>query len=115
VLVFGVLGLISMFIPTEGMTLFSLFKLLGTGQLVIMLLAFGIPAVVGLIGLKNGIGRGPGIAAIVGFGLACWKMEIWHLGQALEGPLPMKLIALSAILGLVSAILVVAKPEQAAK
>lgn len=108
VLVFGVLGLISMFIPTQGMTLFSLFKLIGAGQLVIMLLSFGLPAAMGALMVKGPAQKWQGGVAAAGFALACVKLEVWkavaHIGE-LTKMFPMLLIVVAAIGGLVTAIL----------
>jgi hypothetical protein len=116
-LVFGILGIVSMFIPTHGMTLFSLFKLLGTGQLVIMLAAFALPAAMGGMAVsKPPLQRWQSIVALLGSALACWKLEIWktlaHIGELFKA-LPMLLIVVAAVGGLVVAILSLAKAEQA--
>ena len=108
VLAFGVLGLISMFIPTHGMTLFSLFKLISTGQLVIMLLAFGIPTVMGALMMKGPAQKWQGGVAAAGFALACVKLEVWkaiaHMGE-LAKMFPMLLIVVAAIGGVVFSII----------
>lgn len=114
VLAFGVLGLISMFIPTHGMTLFSLFKLAGSGQSIIMLVAFALPAVMGALMMKGPAQKWQGGVAAAGFALACWKLEIWkaipHIGE-LAKVFPMLLIVIAAIGGLVSAVLTLTAKE----
>ena len=113
VLVFGVLGLLSMFIPTQGITLFSLFKLIGSGQLVIMLLAFALPAVMGGMMMKGAQKWQAGVAA-AGFLLGCIKLEVWkalpHIGE-LTKMFPMLLIVISAVVGLVCAIIALTAKE----
>ncbi len=108
VLAFGVLGLLSMFIPTHGMTLFSLFKLAGSGQVGIMLAAFAIPAVMGALMVKGPVQKWQGGVAAAGFLLACWKLEVWkaiaHVGE-LAKVFPMLLIVIAAIGGLVFSVL----------
>jgi hypothetical protein len=108
VLAFGVLGLISMFIPTHGMTLFSLFKLVGSGQLVLMLLSFGLPAAMGAMMMKGPAQKWQAGVAAAGFALACVKLEIWktvpHIGELVK-IFPMLLIVIAAIGGLVASII----------
>ena len=114
VLAFGVLGLISMFIPTQGITLFSLFKLISSGQLVIMLLAFGLPAAMGALMVKGPAQKWQGGVAAAGFALACVKLEVWkaipHIGE-LTKMFPMLLIVLAAIGGLVASIIALTAKE----
>lgn len=108
VLAFGVLGLLSMFIPTQGMTLFSLFKLAGSGQVALMLVSFAVPAVMGAMMLKGPAQKWQGGVAAAGFALGCVKLRVWemlpHMGELFK-VFPMLLIVLSAIAGLVFAIL----------
>lgn len=117
ILAFGILGIVSMFIPTQGFTLFSLFKLLGTGQLVIMLLAFGLPAAMGGLALsKPPIQKWQAGVALAGFALASYKLEVWKIFKDFGGlfkVVPMLLIVVAAIGGLVVSILALAKPETA--
>ena len=113
VLAFGVLGLLSMFIPSHGFTLFSLFKLAGSGQLILMLAAFALPAVMGGMMMKGAQKWQAGVAA-AGFLLGCIKLEVWkalpHIGE-LAKMFPMLLIVLSAIAGLVCAIVALTAKE----
>ena len=115
VLAFGVLGLLSMFIPSHGMTLFSLFKLVSGGQLVIMLLVFAIPAVMGVLMVKGPAQKWQAGVALAGFALACVKLEIWktlpHIGE-LAKVFPMLLIVVAAIGGLVASIMALAAKSE---
>jgi hypothetical protein len=112
ILGFGVLGLVAMFIPQGGASLFSLFKFLGTGQLVIMLAAFGVPTVMGVMSLKAPLQKWQAGASIAGFGLGCFKLEVWksvaHIGELFKA-FPMLLIVVAAIGGLVVSILAMVK------
>jgi hypothetical protein len=114
VLAFGVLGIIAMFIPSHGMSLFSLLKLISKGQLVIMLLAFGLPAVMGALMVKGPAQKWQGGVAAAGFALASYKLEIWkaiaHIGDLVKA-FPMLLIVLAAIGGLVASILTLTAKE----
>ncbi|MGN6103938.1 MAG: hypothetical protein ACTHU0_02430 [Kofleriaceae bacterium] len=115
VLVFGIVGLISMFLPLgDGMpSMFKLFMEFDKVQLLLMLAAFGIPTAVGAIGLaKPPFKQVHAGLAVAGFGLASFKMEIWkaisHIGAA---PLSAKLMLIAAAGGLIVSILALVKPE----
>jgi len=115
ILVFGILGIVSMFIPTQGFTLFSLFKLMGTGQLVLMLLAFALPAAMGGMAMsKPPMQKWQAGVAAAGFALACVKLEVWKVfGElgALFKVFPMLLIVVAAIGGVIVSILALTKSE----
>ena len=53
ILVFGILGAISLFIPMEGVTMFAFLKLAGMGYLVPVLGGFVLAAVMGGMGLAK--------------------------------------------------------------
>ena len=115
ILVFGILGIVSMFIPMHGFTLFSLFKLAGTGQLALMVLSFGLPAAMGAMATaKPPMQKWQAGVALAGFALACVKLEIWkvlpHIGELFKA-FPMLLIVIAAIGGLVVSILGLAKGD----
>ncbi len=88
--------------------MFSLFKLISTGQLVIMLLAFGLPAVMGALMMKGPVQKWQAGVAAAGFALGCVKLEVWkavaHIGE-LTKMFPMLLIVIAAIGGLVASII----------
>jgi hypothetical protein len=115
ILVFGILGIISMFIPVHGFTLFSLFKLMGTGQLALMVLSFGLPAAMGGMAVaKPPMQKWQGGVALAGFALGCVKLRVWealgHFGE-LTKMFPMLLIVIAAIGGVVVSILSLVKGE----
>jgi hypothetical protein len=116
ILVFGILGVVSMFIPTHGMTLFSLFKLMGTGQMALMLIAFILPAAMGGMAMsKPPMQKWQSGVAAAGFALACVKLEVWKIFKDFGGlfkVVPMLLIVVAAIGGLVVSVMSIAKSEQ---
>jgi len=115
ILVFGILGIVSMFIPTHGFTLFSLFKLMGTGQLALMFISFALPAAMGGMAVaKPPIQKWQAGVAAAGFALACVKLRIWEAFKDLGGlfkVFPMLLIFIAAVGGLVVSIMALAKGE----
>ena len=108
---FGIIGVVSLFLPImEGFpSLFSADK----GQFGIMALAFGVPAVVGAIGMAKPPAQAwHGIAALVGFGLAAFKVKVWTLlPHIMDIPMSMKLMVVAAVGGAVVAVLALVKPE----
>jgi hypothetical protein len=108
VLACGVLGLIAMFIPSHGMSLFGLLKMVSKGQLVLMLLAFGLPAAMGAMMVKGPAQKWQGGVAAAFFALASYKLEIWkavaHIGQVVKD-LPGLLLVVACIGGLVASII----------
>jgi hypothetical protein len=117
ILVFGVLGLASMFIPTHGMMLFSMFQLMGTMQLVLMLAAFAVPTIMAAMAINKPMLQWQAFAAAAGFVLACVKLEVWrtlpHIGQLIE-IVPMFLMVIAAVAGAVVSIIAAVKPEASA-
>jgi hypothetical protein len=108
VLAFGVLGLLAMFIPSHGVSLFTILKAFSKGQLVIMLVAFGLPTVMGALMMKGPVQKWQAGVAAAGFALASYKLEVWkaiaHVGELVK-VLPTLLIVLAAIGGLVASII----------
>lgn len=118
ILAFGVLGLAAMFIPTNGFMLFSLFKMLGMGQLVIMLAAFAIPVAMGAMAMsKPPMQKWQAGVALAAFGLGAFKLEVWkviaHIGELFK-VIPMFLIVVAAIGGVVVSIMALVKGEESA-
>ena len=113
ILLFGALGLASAFIPGGGFTLFEAWKAAGTGQLVIMLVAFALPVAMGIIGLaKPPAAAWQGIVALAGFALAGFKMEVWKgIGEVMELPINFKLLLVAVFAGAVVSLLATIKPE----
>lgn len=110
-ILFGVIGVVSLFLPImEGFpSLFAADK----GQFGIMAVAFGLPAAVGIAGMAKPPAQAwHGIVALLGFGLAAFKVKIWTLiPHIMDIPMSMKLMAVAAAGGLVVAILAMVKPE----
>lgn len=118
VLAFGVLGLIACFIPSGGASFFALREFPGAGATVYGTLAgFAIAAVAGVLGaVKPPFGKPQAAIGLVGFIVAMTMMsdkKPWKIFEAFKGPLPFKLLAISAIGGLVVSILALVKSEEA--
>jgi hypothetical protein len=104
ILAFGALGIVSMFIPQDGFTWFSLFKAMGMGQLVLMLAAFAAPAAMGAMALKAPMQKWQKGVALAGFALGCVKLRIWevlpHIGELFK-MFPMLLMVVAALGGVI--------------
>lgn len=113
ILLFGALGLVSAFVPSEGVTMFEAWKFAGTDQLVIMLVALALPVVMGLLGLMRPPQKAwQGIVALAGFALAAVKLRIWEgIKEFGTAPLGGKLLFVAIIGGVVVSLLATAKPE----
>jgi hypothetical protein len=115
-LVFGILGVLGLFIPQGGMSLFGMLKAFGaTGQAVLMLIAFALPAVMGGLAVaKPPLQKWQAGVALAGFALASYKLEIWkvlpHIGELFKA-IPMLLLVVACIGGLVVSILGLAKGD----
>jgi hypothetical protein len=118
VLACGLIGLISVFLPqiTFGDQSISLWgtREAQAGQVYLIMAAFLAPLVMGaLAAAKPPMQRWQGIVAIAGFALIVVKMRDALPADFMKGAIGMKLMGLSAIIGLVVSILTVAKPETA--
>jgi hypothetical protein len=118
VLAFGVLGLIACFIPSEGASFFKFREIPGMGGMVYGTMAgFAIAAVAGVLGVaKPPFGKPQAGIGLVGFIVAITMMsdkKPWKIFDAFKGPLPFKLLAISALAGLVVSILALVKSEEA--
>ena len=118
ILVFGLLGIISLFMPImPGMP--SWFSALSKGdmfQLVLMLAAFGVPAAVAGMGLAKPPAQAwHGAAALAGFALGAVKFRVWKvIGSIGEVPMSWKLMTVAVVGGLVVSVLALVKPESKA-
>ncbi len=120
ILAFGVLGVISLFIPLGGgmPSMFSMLKAFAMGQLVIMLVAFALPAAMGAMATsKPPMQKWQAGVALAGFGLAAWKLEVWkllsHIGDLFKS-IPMLLLIVATIGGVVVSIMALVKGEETA-
>ena len=115
ILAFGVLGIVGLFLPMgEGMpSFFSVAMEFDKAQLIMMLVAFGLPAAVGALGLvKPPAQSWHGIAALLGFALGAVKTRVWEAApHIMDAPLSMKLMLVGVIGGVVVSGLALAKPE----
>lgn len=118
ILVFGVLGLASLFLPMgEGApSMFSLLMAVDKLELVMMLAAFGIPTAVAALGAaKPPAPSWHAIAALAGFALAAVKVRIWQTApHIMDAPTSMKLLLVAVIGGVLVSLVGVVKPEPTA-
>ena len=115
VLIFGVLGIASMFVPTEGFTLFRFVNAAGASYLLPVIGGFVLAAAMGAIGLaKPPFQSWQGAVAAAGFAAVFVRLEMWHLVDMIKAPMiGMKLVVVAVLGGLVVSILALAKPEKA--
>ena len=115
ILVFGIIGLVSLFLPNGPMpSMFSMFMEFDKFQLILMLAAFGIPTAVAAMGLAKPPAQAwHGIAALLGFGLAAVKTRIWEtLPHVMDMPgMALKLMIVAVVGGVVTSVIGVVKPE----
>lgn len=114
IIVFSVLGLVSLFIPMENGSMFGVFLEFDKFRLVLMLAAFGVPAAMAVMAMRAvKVQSWHGIAALAGFAVATVKMELWSLVSNIT-KLPTAMLVLTiAILGgvLCSLIAVATEPK----
>ncbi len=120
VLVCGLLGLIGCFLPMvsfggESISFFKMRELPGGSSQVFMTMAGFVAALVmgAMSAAKPPMQRWQGIVSIVGFAWVMFKLRDGFMKFITDGAIGAKLMGISAIAGLVFAILCVAKPEQA--
>jgi hypothetical protein len=119
VLAFGVLGLIGCFIPTSGVSFFAMREFPGGGAIVYGTMAgFAIAAVAGILGVtKPPFGKPQAGIGLVGFIVALTMMtdkKPWKVFEVFKSPLlAYKILAISALAGLVISILALVKSEEA--
>lgn len=113
ILVFGILGVVSLFIPSHGFTMFAFLKLAGMGYLVPVLGGFVLAAVMGGMGLaKPPMQQWQAGAAAAGFALVFVRLKFWELLKGIgDAPLSGKLMIIAVLGGLITSILAAVKPE----
>lgn len=113
ILVFGILGVISLFIPSGGFTTFALLKALGMSYLVPVLGGFVLAAVMGGMGLaKPPMQQWQAGAAAAGFAMVFVRFKFWQIFKGIgDAPISMKLMIVAVLGGLVVSIIALAKPE----
>ncbi len=112
VLAFGVLGMISLFIPMSGMTLFSGLKETIV-DLVIVLAGFGVAITVGVLGMSKPFKVPMAAAALGGFVLVAIDAHIWQLlPHIMDLPIGFKLFYLAQVGGIICSALALGKPEE---
>lgn len=114
VLIFGAVGLLGCFLPLaseQGLSM-SLWDMhsLAMGQTLMVLLGFALPLVMGVLALKGSMQRWQAIVSIAGFAFVIFKFRGGFIDLITHGAIGAKLMGIAAIVGLVSAIVCVAKP-----
>ena len=120
VLACGLIGLIACFLPMvafgdQSISFFKLREMPGGGSQVYMTMAGYIAALVmgAMAAAKPPMLRWQGIVSIVGFAFVIFKLRDGFLKLITDGAIGAKLMGISALAGLVIAIICVAKPETA--
>jgi hypothetical protein len=108
VLVFGVLGLVGMFMSEIGLML--KYDKVNT---ILMLAAFGVPTVLAAMGLvKPPFQMWQAGVSLAGFVLAVIKIRLWKtLPHIADVPTGLKLVLIATVGGVIVSILALAKPE----
>ncbi len=111
ILVFAVLGLISLFIPMEGFTFFAVLKLGGMSYLLPVIGGFALAAIAGATAMKPPAQSWQAAAAVAGFAMVFVRLEMWKVADLMAGPLPAKLLVIATIGGLIVSIIGLVKKE----
>ncbi len=114
IIAFSVLGLVSLFIPIENGSMFSVFLEFDKFRLLLMLAAFIVPAVMAVMAMRaTRVESWRGIVALAGFAVATVKSELWTMVSNIT-KLPTGMLVMTiAILGgvLCSLIAVATEPK----
>ena len=98
----------------QSISFFSMKELIGSGQVFMVMGGYAAGLAMGaMAAAKPPMQRWQGIVAILGFGFVMFKMRDGFMKLITDGAIGAKLMGISAIAGLVFAILCVAKPETA--
>ena len=111
VLIGGLVAAVAWFIPEHGATMFSAWGAMDKSAYIVLAGA-AVAAVMGILALKTGMQRWQAAVAIAGFALFFVKFRSL-LGEMFEAGLHGKLMVIGTIVGLVSAIIAIAKPAPA--
>lgn len=112
ILLFGVLGLVGMFLPNSPLpSMFSMLMEVSKFDLLLLLGGFALP-VAAAAGAMNKPAAWQALAALVGFALVGIKMHVWDLApHILDIPLGMKLLVIGSVGGIIASIVGLVKPE----
>ena len=110
IIVFSVLGLVSLFIPMENGSMFGVLLEFDKFRLVLMLAAFGVPAAMAVMAMRAvKVQSWHGIAALAGFAVATVKMELWSLvSNITKLPTAMLLLTIAILGGVLCSLIAVA-------
>lgn len=115
IIAFSLLGLISLFVPMSGHSMFSVFSEFDKFRLVLMLAAFAVPPVMAVAAMRaTRTEPWHGYVALLGFALATVKSEVWvmisHITQA---PAAMVMLTVAICGGVLCTLLAVATEPRA--
>lgn len=114
VLAAGLIGLVACFLPfvSFGSKSISIFGMreLAAGQAYLIIAAFAVPTIIGAMAASKRLSRGMAGGALAAFALAMVKLRPW--GDTIKGAIGAKLLVVSAIVGLVAALVALASPER---
>lgn len=110
IIAFSVLGLVSLFIPMSGHSMFSVFLEFDRFRLVVMLAAFVVPIAAAVLALRATRPESwHGIAALAGFAVATVKQELWSMvSNITKLPGAMLLMTLAILGGVLCSLIAVA-------
>ena len=104
------LGLVSLFIPTEIGSMFSRLLEFDKFHLVLMLAAFGVPATMAVLAMRAvKVESWHGIGALAGFAVATVKAQLWTLvSNITQLPTAMLLLTIAILGGVLCSLIAVA-------
>ena len=120
ILAFGVLGVVSFFIPTHGVMMIKGLSGPEKVSLITMLLAFIVPIAMGGMAIsKPPMQKWQAAVALAAFGLACVKLKVWetipNIGTVMDFfGVPFLLMIIAAVGGVVVSILALVKGDETA-
>jgi hypothetical protein len=114
ILAFSLGGLVSLFLPAEKGSMASVWMEHDPMHFVLMLAAFGVPAVMSAMALVRPVQTWQCYLALAGYAIATMKTEVWSLAGKLGSAPPSFLLLFVAIIGgAIFSILAFAKQEEA--
>jgi hypothetical protein len=110
----GLIGLLGCFLPlvsAEGVSMsFWDMHSVAMGQTLIVMIGFAIPLAMGVMAMKGTMLRWQAIVALLGFAFVVFKFRGGFLDLITHGAIGAKLMGIGAVVGLIAAIICVAKP-----
>lgn len=113
IIAFSLLGGISLFVPIDGRSMFSVFFEFDKFRLILMLAAFAMPIAAAVMAMRAPrVESWHGIVALAGFAVATVKTELWSLVSNITKLPPAMLMLTIAILGGVLCSLIAVATEE---